>query len=103
MNPNVYLQLLESKKAGRPLFTVLIDPDKVDAKSLEHLIGLGLEAKVDYFFVGGSLVISKSSLQHPSHLISRISIAGVQIRRRLTILVFDIRPQPRITHWAARY
>ena len=58
MNPNVYLQLLESKKAGRPLFTVLIDPDKVDAKSLEHLIGLGLEAKVDYFFVGGSLVIS---------------------------------------------
>ena len=58
MSPNVYLQLLESKKAGRPLFTVLIDPDKVDAKSLEHLIGLGLEAKVDYFFVGGSLVIS---------------------------------------------
>ena len=58
MSPNVYLQILESKKAGRPLFTVLIDPDKVDAKSLEHLIGLGLEAKVDYFFVGGSLVIS---------------------------------------------
>jgi putative glycerol-1-phosphate prenyltransferase len=58
MSPNVYLQLLDSKKAGRPLFTVLIDPDKVDAKSLEHLIGLGLEAKVDYFFVGGSLVIS---------------------------------------------
>ena len=58
MSPNVYLQLLESKKAGRPLFTVLIDPDKVDAKSLEHLIGLGLEAKVDCFFVGGSLVIS---------------------------------------------
>jgi putative glycerol-1-phosphate prenyltransferase len=58
MNQNVYLQILESKKAGRPLFTVLIDPDKVDAKSLEHLIGLGLEAKVDCFFVGGSLVIS---------------------------------------------
>ena len=58
MSPNVYLQLLESKKASRPLFTVLIDPDKVDAKSLEHLIGLALEAKVDYFFVGGSLVIS---------------------------------------------
>lgn len=58
MNPNVYLQLLESKKAGRTLFTVLIDPDKVDAKSLEHLVQLGLEAKVDYFFVGGSLVIS---------------------------------------------
>ena len=58
MNQNVYLQILESKKAGRPLFTVLIDPDKVDAKSLEHLIGLGLEAKVDYFFVGGSLVVT---------------------------------------------
>jgi putative glycerol-1-phosphate prenyltransferase len=58
MNQRVYQQLLESKKAGLPLFTVLIDPDKVDAKGLEQLVQLGLEAKVDHFFVGGSLVIS---------------------------------------------
>jgi len=71
MSPNVYLQLLDSKKAGRPLFTVLIDPDKVDAKSLEHLIGLGLEAKVDYFFVGGSLVISN----HLDACVQQIKVA----------------------------
>jgi putative glycerol-1-phosphate prenyltransferase len=58
MNQQVYHQLVASKKTGRTLFTVLIDPDKVDAVALERLIILGIEAKVDYFFVGGSLVIS---------------------------------------------
>ena len=58
MNQQVYHQLVASKKTGRTLFTVLIDPDKVDAVALERLIILGIEAKVDYFFVGGSLVVT---------------------------------------------
>jgi len=37
---------------------VLIDPDKTDHNSLEKLIALGITAKVDYWFVGGSLVVS---------------------------------------------
>jgi len=36
----------------------LIDPDKVDARAIHELVHLGTTAMVDYFFVGGSLVIS---------------------------------------------
>ena len=37
---------------------MLIDPDKVDASAIDKLVSLSVEAGVDYFFVGGSLVIS---------------------------------------------
>jgi putative glycerol-1-phosphate prenyltransferase len=36
---------------------VLIDPDEVDIPALEKLISIAKEGGVDYFFVGGSLVI----------------------------------------------
>lgn len=58
MKQDLYNQFAEKKKQGKKSFTVLIDPDKVDATSIEQLVSLSLEAKVDYFFVGGSLVIS---------------------------------------------
>ena len=58
MKHNLYNKILDKKKAGKKSFTVLIDPDKVDNASIDQLITLGTEAKVDYFFVGGSLVIS---------------------------------------------
>ena len=54
----IYHSLLEKKKQGRKSFAVLIDPDKVNDGSMEQLIELATDAKVDYFFVGGSLVIS---------------------------------------------
>ncbi len=58
MKQDVYKQFVERKQQGKKSFTVLIDPDKVDGSSLEQLVGLAIDAKVDYFFVGGSLVIS---------------------------------------------
>lgn len=58
MKQELYNQFVERKKQGKKSFTVLIDPDKVDGGSIEKLVGLSTEAKVDYFFVGGSLVIS---------------------------------------------
>ncbi len=58
MKQVLYQQLAERKCSGRKSFTVLIDPDKVDGNSIEQLVALSLDAKVDYFFVGGSLVIS---------------------------------------------
>jgi phosphoglycerol geranylgeranyltransferase len=48
----------ERKEAGRKSFAVLIDPDKVNAGQLDELVQLGNDAGVDYFFLGGSLVIS---------------------------------------------
>lgn len=54
----IYNLLTERKRAGKKSFAVLIDPDKVNDHKMSHLINLSLEAKVDYFLVGGSLVIS---------------------------------------------
>ncbi len=55
---NVYQSLLERKEAGQKSFTVLIDPDKVSSSSLSALMHKANDAAVDYFFVGGSLVVS---------------------------------------------
>jgi len=58
MKMNVYQSLLEKKKNGQKSFAILIDPDKVSVASLTALIDLAIKAKADYFFVGGSLVVS---------------------------------------------
>jgi phosphoglycerol geranylgeranyltransferase len=58
MKTPVYQSLLDKKKTGRKSFAVLIDPDKVTPQDLQELVSLSMEAAVDYFFVGGSLVIS---------------------------------------------
>ena len=58
MNNNLYHTLTVRKHKGQKSFAVLIDPDKVDAASMEHLVHLSVTSKVDYFLVGGSLVIS---------------------------------------------
>ena len=55
---NIYKSLEERKKNGRKSFAVLIDPDKVNHSVLDELMDLSITAKVDYFLVGGSLVIS---------------------------------------------
>jgi phosphoglycerol geranylgeranyltransferase len=58
MKMDVYHSLQEKKKAGKKSFAVLIDPDKVSKSSLGELVTMAVDAKVDYLFVGGSLVIS---------------------------------------------
>jgi putative glycerol-1-phosphate prenyltransferase len=58
MKQGVYQSLQLRKKEGKKSFAVLIDPDKVNTSMLDELIDLSLTAKVDYFLVGGSLVIS---------------------------------------------
>ena len=58
MKQAIYHQFIERKKAGKKSFALLIDPDKVDNEKIDQLLLLANQAKVDYFFVGGSLVIS---------------------------------------------
>jgi putative glycerol-1-phosphate prenyltransferase len=55
---NIYQSLVQKKAQGKKSFAVLIDPDKVNDDNMEHLIRLATDAHVDYFLVGGSLVIS---------------------------------------------
>ena len=54
----VYRSLVERKENGKKSFAVLIDPDKVTPASIDQTVELALASGVDYFFVGGSLVIS---------------------------------------------
>lgn len=52
------LETLNKKRAaGLKSFALLIDPDKIqDSGKLVKLINIAVENKVDYFFVGGSLL-----------------------------------------------
>ncbi len=54
----IYPSLCQRKVNGKKSFAVLIDPDKVNDHKMLQLIQLAVAAKVDYFLVGGSLVIS---------------------------------------------
>ena len=55
---DIYPSLCERKANGRKSFAILIDPDKVDNEKMHRLLELAHAAQVDYFLVGGSLVIS---------------------------------------------
>lgn len=64
----VYQRLQEAKRQGSKLLAVLIDPDKAEPTHLERLLHLALEAKVDLFFVGGSL-ITRNALDDCLHFL----------------------------------
>lgn len=58
MNKGIYQNITNRKLLNKKSFAVLVDPDKMDSERMGRLIELAEEAKVDYFFVGGSLVVS---------------------------------------------
>jgi putative glycerol-1-phosphate prenyltransferase len=74
MKQGIYQSLTIKKTEGKKSFAVLIDPDKVNAAVLEELIELSLTAKVDYFLVGGSLVISNRLDEVVQHVKTNCSI-----------------------------
>ncbi|MGV8112564.1 MAG: geranylgeranylglyceryl/heptaprenylglyceryl phosphate synthase [Lentimicrobium sp.] len=54
----VYEQINQKMQQGRKQLAVLIDPDKSDNKTLGEIAARSSEGGVDYFFVGGSLLIN---------------------------------------------
>jgi phosphoglycerol geranylgeranyltransferase len=58
MKDLIYPALLLKKRTRRKSFALLIDPDKVDSAKTASLIELAVQSRVDYLFVGGSLVVS---------------------------------------------
>tara|TARA_B100000497_G_C7633566_1_gene380794 strand:+ start:574 stop:1311 length:738 start_codon:yes stop_codon:yes gene_type:complete len=52
----IYNKIISDKKANKKSFALLIDPDKQDLTQLLTIINKAEKAKVDYFFVGGSLL-----------------------------------------------
>ena len=55
---NLYNSILVSKNQGKKLFAILIDPDKQKNSDLLLIIKNANKSKVNYFFVGGSLLIN---------------------------------------------
>ena len=60
MKNTLYQHFTNSKQQGKKSLAVLIDPDKVDSYKIEQLVSLSMDARVDYFLVGGSLIISSN-------------------------------------------
>ncbi len=54
---NLYQTLLTDTLSGRKKFAVLIDPDKYTLESLAEVVKLAVNSGVDYFFLGGSLLL----------------------------------------------
>lgn len=54
----IYHQLLSAKQQRLKKFVVLIDPDKMRLGSIKEVLALSKEYDIDYFFIGGSLVVN---------------------------------------------
>ena len=53
MNSEIYSSILEAKSKGQKQFAILIDPDKMPSA---EALDLALDAGVDFFLIGGSLL-----------------------------------------------
>ena len=69
MSKRILETLISKRASGLKSFAVLIDPDKIqDAGKLVKLINIAVENKVDYFFVGGSLLTGNNLHQVIEHV-----------------------------------
>lgn len=55
---SIYTDLLSQSKAGVKQIALLLDPDKVLNREVETIALKAAEAKVDYIFVGGSMLVN---------------------------------------------
>ncbi len=58
MTHKIYQSILTAKEQGEKKIVVLIDPDKFSLGNIKQTLELAIRAKVDYFFIGGSLVVN---------------------------------------------
>jgi len=58
MNNDLYTAMAAGRAEGKKKMAVLIDPDKVRMSNIKEVIALANESNVDYFFIGGSLIVN---------------------------------------------
>jgi len=58
IDKGIYDSFAQAKNTGQKKFAVLIDPDKVRMDNMQQVIDQATEAQVDYFFIGGSLIVN---------------------------------------------
>lgn len=54
----IYKELLAAKQKGSKKLAVLIDPDKLRLDSMSVVIKNAVDNNIDYFFIGGSLIVN---------------------------------------------
>ncbi|MEP6795489.1 MAG: geranylgeranylglyceryl/heptaprenylglyceryl phosphate synthase, partial [Saprospiraceae bacterium] len=54
----IYTDLVNARQQGKKKLAVLIDPDQMRMGKLDQIIDLSIHCKVDYFFIGGSLLVN---------------------------------------------
>ena len=57
---SIYQRIVEKKKSGKKQFAVLVDPDKPSEAEVIRIAERAMDANVDYFFVGGSLLTNNN-------------------------------------------
>jgi len=73
----IYQTFMDQKKAGKKAFAILIDPDKMSDADIDPIVEQALAAGVDYFFVGGSLVVVNTVDQNIQRIKSKCEIPVV--------------------------
>jgi phosphoglycerol geranylgeranyltransferase len=58
MNKTIYPELVAAKQRGEKRLALLFDPDKLSLQKMSSTLDLALECGVDYFFIGGSLMVN---------------------------------------------
>jgi len=58
MTHKIYQSFQAAKEKGEKKIVVLIDPDKFSLGNIKKTLELAIRANVDYFFIGGSLVVN---------------------------------------------
>lgn len=54
----IYADLLTAQQQNQKKLAVLLDPDKLPTDRLQRTLELAVDCGVDYFFIGGSLVVN---------------------------------------------
>lgn len=67
MDRKIYSSFFLNKQAQKKSFAILIDPDNLSLEAAKEVIDIARNAYVDYFFVGGSIIID---INHFHDLIS---------------------------------
>jgi putative glycerol-1-phosphate prenyltransferase len=55
---HIYTELLKARQLGKKKMAVLIDPDKMRLAKLDQVIEISVRCRIDYFFMGGSLLVN---------------------------------------------
>ena len=71
---SIYRSILSAKKHGEKKFAILIDPDKVSKGEVDSMIDQAIQSRVDYFLVGGSLIVNDFLDQCLSRIKEKCSI-----------------------------